>query len=58
MLRLCFAFGDDRFQHFDFVIHGAPEVVSLAVHLHKNLVHMTLPFRECPQLLDSLSSDL
>ncbi len=30
----------------------------LAIHFHKNLVYVPLPFRECPQLLNTLSSDL
>ncbi len=52
------ALRNNRFQHLSFVIDGALEVVTFAIHLHKNLVHVPLPFRECPQLLDSLPSDL
>ena len=40
------------------MINGPPEVVPLAIHLHKNLVHVPLSFRECAQLLNSHSSDL
>ncbi len=52
------ALRDDSFEHLSFVINGTPKVVSLTIHLHKNLVHVPLPFRECPQLLNTLSSDL
>ncbi len=38
------ALRDHSLEHFTFVTHHAPEVVSLAIHLHKNLVHVPLPF--------------
>ncbi len=52
------AFGNDCFQHFALMIDGPPEVVSLAIHLHENLIHVPLPFGVCSQLLNTLSSDL
>ncbi len=52
------ALRDDCFQHFTLMIHRAPEIMSLAIHLHKYLVHVPFPFRECAQLLNPLSSDL
>ncbi len=52
------ALRDDGFQHLSFVIYGAPEIMSLSIHLHKNLFHVPLPFRECSQLLHPLSPDL
>ncbi len=38
-------FGNDCFQHLAFVINSPPEVVSLAINLHKDFVHIPLPFR-------------
>ncbi len=35
---------DDSLEHLPFVTNGPPEVVSLAIHLHKNLVYVPLPF--------------
>ncbi len=52
------ALRDDSFEHFSVVINGTPEIMSLAIHFHKNLVHVPLPFRESAQLLDPLSPDL
>ena len=52
------AFSNDGFKHFTFMIYGSPQIMSLAIHLHKNLVYVPLPFRECTQLLHPLSSDL
>ena len=40
------------------MIDGPPKVMLLTVDLHENLVHVPLPFRECAQLLDSLSAYL
>ncbi|KUJ79254.1 hypothetical protein AVO44_08430 [Ruegeria profundi] len=51
-------FGENRFQHLTFVIYGTPEIVPLSIHLHENLIHLPLLFRECAQPLDALSSDL
>ncbi len=52
------AFADNGFQHLVLMIDGPPEVVSLAIHLHKNLVQVPLPFGERAQLLNTLSSNL
>ncbi len=52
------ALRDDSFENFTLMIYGPPEVVSLAIHLHENLIHVPFPFRECPQLLNTLSPDL
>jgi hypothetical protein len=52
------ALRDDGFKHFTFVFYSAPEVVPLSIHLHEDLVHMPLPFRERAKLLDPLSSGL
>lgn len=49
---------DDAFQHFAFVIDGAPEIVALAVDLHEHLVHVRLPFRVGTELLNPFSFDL
>ncbi len=51
-------FGNDCFQHFALMIDGPPEVLSLAIHLHENLIHLPLPFGEYAQLLNTLTSDL
>lgn len=58
MLRLVSALGENSFQNLTFVFHGAPEVVSFSIHLHENLIHVPLPFRECAQSLDAFSSGL
>lgn len=52
------AFCNDGFQHLTLVIGGTPKVVTFAIHLHKNLVHVPFPFRERAKLLHPLSSDL
>jgi len=40
------------------VIHGAPEVVHLAVDLHENLVQVPLPVRKGSHPTDPVSADL
>ncbi len=52
------AFGDNGFQHLALVINNPPQIVSPAIHLHKDLVDVPFPFRVCLQLLNSLLSDL
>jgi len=49
---------DDAFQNLTLVIHGAPEIVTLAIDLHEDLIQVPLPFRERAQLLNPISSDL
>ena len=46
------------FQHLAFVIDRAPEIVTLAIHLHENLIHVPLPFenaRSCCTCLRPIS---
>lgn len=40
------------------MIHGTPEIVLLAVDLHKDLVEMSPPIAESPHRLDPASADL
>ncbi len=51
-------FRDNGFQHLTFVINGPPKIMPLAIYLHKDLVHMPLPFGVCSKLLNTLSSGL
>ncbi len=52
------AFGNNGFQHLALMILGPPKIMPLTIHLHKNLIHLPLPFGEYAQLLNTLSSDL
>ena len=51
-------FRDNGFQHLTFVINGPPKIMPLAIYLHKDLVHMPLPFGVGSKLLNTLSSGL
>ncbi len=51
------AFGDNGFHHLTFLINSTPKIVPLAIHLHKNLIHVPLPFEVCSHLPNTLSSD-
>lgn len=53
-----YAFRDGCFQDLALMIYDTPEVVSLAIHFHKNLVDVPAPFQECAQFPLPLSSDL
>ncbi len=47
-------FRDNGFQHLTFVINGPPKIMPLAIYLHKDLVHVPLPFGERARLLNTL----
>ncbi len=49
---------NDGLKHLTFVINGPPKIMPLAIHFHKDLVHVPLPFGEGAQVLNTLSSDL
>ena len=51
------ALGDITFQHLALVIHGTPKIMRLAINLHKYLILMPLPVRECAHLLNSFAAD-
>ena len=50
--------GNVTFQHFAFVVHGAPQVVPLTVDLHEDLVQMPPPVRLGTHSGDPVSPEL
>ena len=51
-------FGDVAFQHFAFMVDGAPEVMLDAIDLHENLVEVPLPLGVQAHARGALRSDL
>jgi len=52
------AFRAKHLQHFTFVIDGSQEIVPLAIDLHKDLIQLPTPLRDCTQTLRPFPSDL
>ncbi len=57
-LRFIAGFGDKALQHLALVIHGAPEVMHLAVDLHVDLIEMPPPVPEAFHPADPLAPDI
>lgn len=51
-------FGDIGFQHLALVVDCAPQVMGLAVYLHKHLIQVPAPLRDLAKLLRSTLLDL
>ncbi len=52
------ALGDKTFQNFIFVIHGAPQVMSLTIYLYEHLIQMPLPLGRLTHVGCTVLSDL
>ena len=50
--------GDEALQHLALVIDSPPKIVSLAVDLHEEFIHVPAPVREGTQVVDALAADL